>query len=238
MREFAVFRWPLFGTYAALFGIAALAACSFTDEVEHTAYREPVAPGARFVLMDLDIQCSAVTASGMEEPNAAWTQLCRKAIENALADFLADRRAELVVYDADAIAPERLERYYQIARLYDAVGSAILNRADYPTSEDKTDWSMGTSVQIIREDHDADYALFITMRDQYETGGRVAMRLAFAMIGMMTAPATQQGFAALVDLETGNVVWFNQLFSAAGDLRDKESAREAVDALLDDSPVF
>jgi len=225
-------------SYVLFLAIFALAACTSTDEVQHAAYRQPIVPGARVVLMDVDIECSLVTASGLVEPNAAWTTRCRNSVRAALADFMSERRAELVVYDAAAIPSDRVARYRELAKLYEAVGTSILNREDYPTAEDKTNWSMGTGVRIIRDDHDADYALFIYLRDQYESGSRVATRLAFAMLGVITAPATQQGFASLVDLETGDVVWFNRLVSTVGDLRDKESARDAVDDLLDGSPVL
>ena len=67
---------------------------------------------------------------------------------------------------------DRVARYRELAKLYEAVGTSILNRDDYPTAETKTDWSLGTGVRIIREDHDADYALSIYLRDQYESGGR------------------------------------------------------------------
>ena len=222
----------------SLLGAFALCACSFTDEVQHAAYSRPIEPGARVVLMDVDIECSAVTASGLVEPKASWTAQCRKSVQTALDDFLTDRQAELVLFEADAIPAERVGQYQELAKLYEAVGTSILNRDAYPTAEGKTDWSMGTGVRIIRDDHDADYALYIYMRDQYETGGRVATRLAFAMLGVMTDPATQQGFASLIELDTGDVVWFNELFSTVGDLRDKDSARDAIDALFDGSPVL
>ncbi len=226
------------GKCMLFFATVALAACTSTDEVQHAAYQQPIVPGARVVLMEADVECSLVTASGLAEPNAAWTTRCRTSVRSALTDFMTDRQAELVVHDAAAIPAGRAARYRELAKLYEAVGTSILNRDGYPTSEDKTDWSLGTGVRIIQNDHDADYALFIYLRDQYESGSRVATRLAFAMLGVMTAPATQQGFASLVDLETGNVVWFNKLVSTVGDLRDKQSARDAIDDLLDGSPVL
>jgi hypothetical protein len=39
-----------------------------------------------------------------------------------------------------------------------------------------------------------------------------------------------------VDLSTGNIVWFNRLARASGDLRDPEKARESAQALLADFP--
>jgi hypothetical protein len=42
----------------------------------------------------------------------------------------------------------------------------------------------------------------------------------------------QQGYASLVDLETGRVVWFNHLLRGSGDLREPEKAAETLDVLL------
>jgi hypothetical protein len=42
----------------------------------------------------------------------------------------------------------------------------------------------------------------------------------------------QAGYASLVDLETGQVLWFNQSISATGDLRDEKSATASVEGLL------
>jgi hypothetical protein len=48
-------------------------ACTITDPVRHEAHQQPIPPGARVLLMEPDIECSAVLASGLVEPNAAWT---------------------------------------------------------------------------------------------------------------------------------------------------------------------
>jgi len=45
------------------------------------------------------------------------------------------------------------------------------------------------------------------------------------------------GFASLVDLKTGNIVWFNRLFSTRGDLRTKEPAQQTIDALIKGMPL-
>jgi hypothetical protein len=215
-----------------------LAACTTTDSVKHGAYQKPIAPGAGVLLMKPDIECSKVTASGMIEPNAAWTAQCQRSVQFALIQFMRDHQAELIVYDPSQLPSDKIPRYRELSKLYEAVGGSILMRSAFPTAKSKTDWTMGKGVQVMREDHDADYVLFIFLRDQYETGGRTAMRLAVAVLGVMTMPATQQGFASLVDLESGDIVWFNHLFSTVGDLREPESARDAIDALLEGSPVL
>jgi hypothetical protein len=215
-----------------------LASCTTTDPVKHKAYQKQIASGAGVLLMNPDIECSKVTASGMIEPNAAWTAQCQRSVQTALTQFMTDHQAELIVYEPAKVPSDKIPRYRELSKLYQAVGFSMLMRSALPTAKSKTDWSMGKGVRDMREDHDAEYALFIFLRDQFETGGRVATRLALAVLYVGTAPATQQGFASLVDLETGDIVWFNQLFSTVGDLREPESARDAIDELLEGSPVL
>ncbi len=216
-----------------------LAACTTTTEsVQHQAYRKPITPGAGVLLMDPDIECSAVTAGGLVEPNAAWTAQCKRSVEIALKAFMTERKADLLVYDPGELPAGKVSRYRELTKLYEAVGVAMLQRRAFPTAQAKIDWTMGKGVRTMREDHDVDYALFVYLRDQYETGGRTATRVGLALLGVGTMPAVQVGFVSLVDLENGDIVWFNQLVSTTGDLREPAPARDAVDTLLEGSPVF
>jgi hypothetical protein len=45
------------------------------------------------------------------------------------------------------------------------------------------------------------------------------------------------GYASLVDLDSGDILWFNVLFSEVGDLRDAGSAAETTEDLLDQLPL-
>jgi hypothetical protein len=53
-----------------------------------------------------------------------------------------------------------------------------------------------------------------------------------ALLGAFTTGGEQMGYASLVDLETGRIVWFNDLQRMTGDLRDPQAAAETVEALL------
>ena len=61
--------------------------------------------------------------------------------------------------------------------------------------------------------------------------------VAAALAGIALQGGMQVGFASLVDLETGDVIWVNRLISQAGDLRTVEPARKAVDELLAGFPL-
>jgi hypothetical protein len=75
------------------------------------------------------------------------------------------------------------------------------------------------------------------MRDSFSSGGRVALQLMAALIGIGIPGGQQLGFASLVDLRTGDVVWFNRLASTVGDLRKEESAHTAIENLLSEIPL-
>jgi hypothetical protein len=47
----------------------------------------------------------------------------------------------------------------------------------------------------------------------------------------------QVGVATLVDLRTGQVVWFNLMSNQSGDLRDAEGAAETVEDMLSGLPL-
>ena len=58
-----------------------------------------------------------------------------------------------------------------------------------------------------------------------------------AILGVGITGGIQIGYASLVDLQTGQVIWFNQLARGTGDLREADSARETVDALFTGFPA-
>ncbi len=58
-----------------------------------------------------------------------------------------------------------------------------------------------------------------------------------AAAGIGIQGGVHYGIASLVDLRTGNIVWFNQLTSTTGDLRTEKPANEAVHTLMTGLPL-
>jgi hypothetical protein len=106
-----------------------------------------------------------------------------------------------------------------------------------PTKDGRLDWSFGNAMQPLADATGAQYALFFWVRDSYASAERVAMMVAMAAMGIGITGGVQVGYASLVDLRSGQVVWFNQLTRPYGDLRQAEPARETIEALLDGFPA-
>ena len=58
-----------------------------------------------------------------------------------------------------------------------------------------------------------------------------------AAVGAAVPLGAEQGFASLVDLRTGDIVWFNVVGAGSGEMRDEEGAVAAVNTLFRDIPT-
>jgi hypothetical protein len=194
---------------------------------------------AMVVLMPLDIELFSISAGGIREPRADWTEAAlghfRRAAQ-AHKENLGLRTTHLPEAAEDELA--------EVNALHAAVAGAIaMHHFSYPklpTKDGKLEWSLGDAVAPIRKATGARYALFSWVRDSYASSERKAvMIVSFVLFGPngVGAGGYQVAYASLVDLESGRVVWFNRLSRAGGDLREAAAAAETVDALLQDFPV-
>lgn len=200
-------------------------------------------PGAATVLiMQPDVQLSELTAAGLEQPNAQWTAQGLANVKRALTESLAGRPVSLVQYKEPDADSAQAHAHAQLLKLHEAVGSTILthkyNQAmSLPSKAGIFDYTLGAGTQVLREHYSADHALFLYLHDSYASGGRVAVMIAMAALGVGVQGGVQRGFASLVDLQTGDISWFNVLVSGAGDLRTIEPTKAAVASLLGNIPL-
>jgi len=220
----------------------AVAACSQTKAFYGSETLKSRPAEARVLLMPPDIELYELTAGGMPDPKADWTATARSHVAAALREELVGKKAKLLVYERPVDSPSKEYTHNQLIKLHEAVGAAIL-RHKYisslalPSKGDKFDWGLGRGANVLSQEYDTQYALFIYLRDSYASAGRVAVIVGAALFGVGVPGGRQVGFASLVDLHGGEVVWFNRLESATGDLRSPEPARKAVKELLSDLPL-
>lgn len=238
---------------AHLFVLATLAlflgACTTTVTESHTAGDSGQkvnlkADSARVVLMPLDIELSELTAAGLKEPKADWTEAARANVTKALEGHLAKQNLQLGQYRRPGDT-RSANRDIQLEKLHATVGGTILyhhysqmNRL--PTKAGKMDWTLGLAARAMGTQQQAEFALFVFLRDSYATAGRKAAVVASSIISIIGTPRVsggeRVGFASLVDLRNGSVVWFNVLYSDTGDMREPAPAAEVIDVLMDGFP--
>lgn len=222
---------------AALVVVALLSGCATSQNVRQVDRLDSIGENARILLMPPDIRYYLITAGGMPEPHAEWTRAARDNFAAALRDHAARSGTALVMLDDTDMTPAQV-RY---SKLHEVVGySVLIHHFGYrklPTKQESFDWSLGPGVAAIAEDHGADYGLFVFYRDEQASGGRVAFAVLAAVAGAAVSTGGEYGFASLVDLRTGDVVWFNVVTAGSGELRDPAGAGAAVETLFRDMPT-
>ena len=218
----------------------ALAGCAPTQVRQKEGHHE-AQESVSVLLMPIDIELSALTAGGIKEVRADWTETAKGLISDTLRKQLANYDDKLIEY-VEPKDLEELQQHAQIIKLHGVVGQTImvysaLPAAVPPTKKDVFDWSLGEEVTRLRDASGADYGLFIYIRDSYATAGRKAVIVTSALLGVNVMAGTQAGFATLVDLRDGSVVWFNRIANQSGDLRTKGPAYSTVEELIEDIPL-
>lgn len=225
---------------AGLMLAALFSGCAVSENVQTIDKLESVAENPRVILMPPDIKYYLVTAGGVPEPHKEWTDAARTNFTSAMTNFATSMGSELTFADPDNLGEADIE--YEA--LHSAVGMTILNHhfgyVKLPSKGNGEifDWSLGPGVKVLADEYDADYGLFVYYRDYQASGGRVAFAiLAAAALGAAVPMGAEVGFASLVDLRTGDIVWFNVVGAGSGELREEKGAAAAVNTLFKDIPT-
>lgn len=195
-------------------------------------------PDAKILVTPIDIELYSISAGGIPEPRADWTSAAQANMKKELGRLREKYKGETIELDERAA-----DDFGELLTLHSAVARAInLHHGiggmwALPTKNGKLDWTFGDALQPLQQKSGARYALFIWVRDSYASAERVATMVLMAALGVGLAGGSQQGYASLVDLQTGQVLWFNRLARASGDLRESAKAAETVDALLAGFPA-
>jgi hypothetical protein len=233
-----------FKLLAAFLMMSVAVACTTTQTRVTKTLPEKPAAGTGILVLKPDIELSLLTASGLTEPNAQWSQDALTNVQANLTSVLQGRQQQFIALDQDTIVSGRSN---QILRLHDAVASSILmfnyGLMSLPTKPAKDfNWTLGPgAIELARSlaaGSNAKYALITLGRGSYASGGRWALAIAGAALRASVPMGGQQIYASLIELETGKIVWFN--VATAGpqdDMRKPEGARGLITTLMKDVPL-
>ena len=205
----------------------------------------------KLLVMRPDVTVNTVTTGGMDQPRADWTEQARANLIAALAAQQAQRGGHVkILAHRNELAGVSEDEVADLERLHGAVGNSIaLHKylgAYLPTkNRHGLDYTLGEDAVALGRKTGYDYALFMYAEDSIVSGGRVALQVlgvAGCIVGFC-APniggGGQFAYASLVDLKTGDVVWFNVVQTGSqiagikmGDLRTPQGSAQLVERLL------
>ena len=191
----------------------------------------------KILLMPVDLEICELTLAGMCEPSASWTKDSGENIIISIEEILNTRNAVLKKYNKN----DQNDQIIQIIKLHSQTGQEIINNEygsfKLPTKKEFK-WSLGQKVKLLKNKYKSDYAMFIFFRDQYSSTERVIYNIVTAVLfpGIIPIGGSQIAFASLVNLNNGEITWFNGYRRSFGDVRDLEGAKDTVNKLFEEFP--
>lgn len=192
----------------------------------------------KVLVMPVDVELFSLSAGGVAEPKADWTATAAGHLRTAL-----HKRVGQLGLKAEFAEEALADEFGEQVGLHAAVAESIaLHHGvggvwSLPTKNGQLLWSFEDAMQGLQARSGARYGLFVWVRDSYASAERKAAMVAMALFGVGLTAGIQVGYASLVDLQTGQVLWFNRLARGTGDLREAEPAEESVAALLAELPA-
>lgn len=207
---------------------AALCGCTSTHDVTAPGYRlsGPIA----LAVPRADVEVGRISIGGVAQPDAARTARARTEIDRALAALLKGDRVVPIAASRALADYEALHRAVATAIALHKYGEVPL-----PTKRRRFDWTLGPGVRTAIGN--GDHALFLTVRSYESDDGRKAMAVAGSIgcvVGLCLLPGGGEhiAYASLVDLGSGDIVWFNVMTGGVGDPATPAGADALVAKLL------
>lgn len=238
---------------AAVAALAAASLCVATPASAGAISRDGFAfssqDGVKIVVFRPDVRVGSLKIGGLDEPNAEWTASARENIQAAMEEQARSMNAGLTFIDD--LEGDNAELLTQYRGLFEAVAGSMFTHVaigdrlptkmaevkvpgkSKPKKEQQLDWTLGEGARALKQATGADYAMFVFTHDSYGDAGRkVAQVLMAGLFGAYIPAGVHIGYAGLVDLETGNIVWFNTDLAMGGDPREPEGAQKRVGQLM------
>lgn len=197
--------------------------------------------GERIILFRPSVWVGEQGTGGTSEANGDWTEatrvLLRQELQRRQTGFGHEviEEPELTDDGAATIAAYRA--------LFRTVAWSAMTYQFFPGNRLPTrkkgsfDWTLGQGTEKISELTGARYGLFIDIHDEYGSVGRKMFQiLAAGIAGVGVTSGVHRGYAGLVDLKTGQLVWLNADGQMGGDVRDEPGMQKRVSQLLEDFP--
>jgi hypothetical protein len=239
MARKSVLVLALLAVMPALF-VSPAAQAQSRKSLTKEAFSFPAQGQVRVVLFRPDVTVSEQSTGGLNQPNAGWTEEARDELTAALGKAQAERNIELKLMPELSGDDAKLMSDYR--KLFKTVADSVIKHRLFPldplpTKEAAFDWTLGPGASRLAALGNADYGLFFWTFDSYESASRRTARLIATAMGAEAPTEVNMGYAGLVDLKSGDLVWINVDVKMGGDVRSAEGAALRISELLDGFPV-
>lgn len=229
---------------ALLAAAVLLAACA--PAAHHNVHHSLLEPEARpapknILLVPADVTVKEISAGGVTEEVPEWTESAQENVNSALREQASSHEAIELIPLPELGDEERAVLAEHVA-LYNIVAGTALNVVNSPApawrhKREHFDYTLGPGLRFLTQKTDAEAALLVVGEDAVSSAGRKAAFVIGAAMGVSIPMGYSFLSVGVVDLETGNIMWFDYDVSTGDkDLREADDARTMVRNLLEHYP--
>jgi len=201
----------------------------------------------RILLAEPDIRVHEISTGGIVEKVDEWSDKASQEATKSLESLAQSTNMFELVPPSRLTDAERatLEQYGALYAL--VAGSANLaQHSPFDAWKKRAadfDYTVGPGLADVAKNEKLDAVVFLVGTDYISSSGRKAAMVAGVLLaaftGIVAVPASQPSFltAGVVDMHTGEVLWFStETRSGSGDLRDPAYVKTVVDDLFKTYP--
>jgi hypothetical protein len=189
--------------------------------------------------LPVDVLVAEMSAGGVLEEVKDWSETGKRNVHAAVQLHAANNNKFEVMALPDMTAAEKSSLEEHVA-LLDVVHQGAINstRGGTPWQHkiNHFDYTLGDGLKFLKEKTGADAALVVTGLDVVSSAERQAAFIVAAAFGV----GLQTGFAilrtAVVDLETGDLLWIDYTFSQSKTFREQKDVNVMVEDMLKNFP--
>jgi hypothetical protein len=203
-------------------------------------------PPAKVVLLPVDFDVYELSAGGGREIVKDWTEAARANLSSAATVVLGERAGMQLVPMPELTAQENqaLREHLGVVKLIVYQGG-MLNDGPWIRRRAEFDRSFGAGLAFLHDKSGADYAVLIDGAQSKQSGGSVFAQVAMAALGVVMMPGSGTYVRmTLLDLEAGQVKWFNQKARAevlgitGADVRQAPETEQMLRGLIQPYPTI
>ncbi len=232
---------------AALTWLAALlAGCAPANNVRYNVHytlleKQPRPVPKKLVLLPVDMHIKELSAGGVVEEVKQWTAEGKANVTKAVAHHAETTDSFTLVpmpplNDAERSALDEHVALYNLVA-FNAFMATHRGGPAWQFKVDHFDYTLGDGLAFLRQRSGADAALIVVGDDVVSSSGRKAAFVLAAALGVGLQMGHSFLTAGVIDLKTGDLLWFDYAISAGSkDLRESADAQAMMDELLDHYP--
>ena len=216
-----------------------LVACgSWTrHRVHHSMVDNTRTAPKKVVVLPVDVRVYEMSVAGSIDEMGDWTAEANANAAESVRE-LATETGKFEVYDMSNLTQEELDLLNEYVALYDRIQSNIrfLGGDVWRDKYEHFDYSVGEGLGFLKEKTGADAAILVSGQDVVSSSGRKAAIVFAAVVGVGLQAGHAYISTGVIDLEQGDLLWFDNDYSGTTGLREKGEVKGMLGGLMENYP--